>query len=125
MATGRVFKQQRSDRPPVEFTLSGDTVDEAGEYDGGSWSEDFRCLPELPGGALDDLARSVMVDDVTGEQRYNRASVVRFVAAALPEAGAKRLHELVRDKRRIVELDLLGDVMKYINEEFNERPTTP
>lgn len=114
---------RRTDR--YEFDLAGDVVDDRGEYTGEEWAEHFRCLPELPGSALDKLGKSVGVND-RGEQVYNRPSVIGFIEEAMPADEAARFLALVADRHRVVGLDTLAEVMKAINAYYNgPRPTTP
>lgn len=104
----------------LEFTDEGEVLDSGEE-----WSETFRCLPTASGGALDDLVSAVSVND-RGEVEFSRVSVLRFVRELLIPADVVRFEQMVRDKRRLIELDVLGAIMMDLAQEVTgQRPTGP
>lgn len=95
-----------------------------GEYeDGEPWEETFYGLTKAPGGVIDDIVRTQAVDD-RGNTVWDRVSILRFYDAILAdEDNTERFQQLVRDKRRIVELALLGRILFWYVEQVVERPT--
>lgn len=102
-----------------DFTLEG-----VGQLTQQPWSETFRCLPNAPGTALDDLARSVGTD-TKGQAVYNQVSLLRFFRAVMHPDDVDRFDELVSDKDRCVTIEALGDVLFWLGEVYTDRPTVP
>lgn len=100
------------------------TVDGIGQLDQQPWSESFRCLPDAPAAALDDLAASVGVDN-RGRMVWNQGSLLRFFRAVLHPDDEERFDALVNDKNRVLPLEALGDIMFWLGEVYTERPTEP
>lgn len=99
------------------FTLGG-----RGQLTGQQWEATFRCLWEAPAGALDDLSRSISVNDQL-EEVYDRVSVVRFFVGVLHPDDTKPFRDLVADKDKAVQLKELGDTMLWLSEVYTGRPT--
>lgn len=118
-----VFRTPRRDQR-YSFTLAGDRTDNDGEYTGEEWEESFTCLPTIPGSALEILSKAVGVN-AAGEQVYNRPSVIGFLRATLPPTDQARFDALVVDPHRTVELEVLAQVMRVINDKVVNRPSTP
>lgn len=104
-------------RPPRPFTLSG--VDAKGK----PWTETFAVMGELPQGVLDDLSQAISIKD--GQIRYSTRAVVGFLRGALVIDDEDRFELLLRDKRRLVRLEQLGDVMLWAVAQVTDRPTSP
>lgn len=126
---GKTYRTNRQARRQVPtFTVAGWYVDVTPEGEvvesEEEWEETFRCLPVAPGGALDDIAAAVSIDD-HGRMTFNKVSVLRFIRAVLVEADEPRFDAMVRDKRRMVELDVLGEIMIDLSEGYTNRPTGP
>lgn len=126
---GKTYRTNRQQRRQVPtFTIAGYYADVTPDGDvvesDEEWEETFRCLPVAPGGALDDIAAAVSIDD-HGRMTFNKVSVLRFIRAVLVEADEQRFDEVVRDKRRMVELDVLGEIMIDLSEGYTNRPTGP
>lgn len=102
-----------------EFTLQG-----VGQLSNEPWSETFRCLTKAPASALDDLARSIGMNE-RGEQVWNQVSLLRFFFTVLHPDDEERFDKLVRDKDRTVDIGQLGDVMLWLSSEYGDRPTQP
>ncbi len=125
-------KTYRSTAPTTQgptFTVAGQLlkVDDNGALivTDEEWSEEFRCLPTAPGGALDDLVAAVSVDD-RGEITFSRVSVLRFVREVLIPGEEQRFERMVRDKYRLLDLEVLGQIMMDLAEELTgRRPTGP
>lgn len=126
---GKTYRTNRQAKRQVPtFTIAGYYVDVTDDGDveetDEEWSETFRCLPVAPGGALDDIAAAVSIDD-QGRMTFNKVSVLRFIRAVLVEADEQRFDAVVRDKRRMVELEVLGEIMIDLSEGYTNRPTGP
>lgn len=110
------------------FTVAGVyvDVDKAGNVveSDEEWEEMFRCLPVAPGGTLDDLSSAVSVDE-HGNMTFSKVSVLRFIRSVIVEGDEHRFDQMVRDKRRMVELEILGEIMMDLSAEYTGRPTGP
>lgn len=125
-------KTYRSSAPTTQgptFTVEGHLlkVNDAGELTvtDETWSETFRCLPTAPGGALDDLVSAVSVDE-RGNIAFSRVSVLRFIREVLIPGDENRFEQMVRDKYKLLDLEVLGQIMMDLSEELTgRRPTGP
>lgn len=116
------FKQEPNTKPRdewVTFDISGTRLS-----NGETWSEDFTCLPEVPGGALDDLTASVGVD-AQGRMTFNKVSVLRFMRSVIVEEDEQKFDAMVHDKDKLVQLETLGDMMMRVAEAIVGRPIGP
>lgn len=100
------------------------SVDGVGQLDQQPWAETFRCLPDAPAAALDDLASSVGVD-TRGRMVWNQGSLLRFFRAVLHPDDEERFDALVLDKNRVLPLEALGEIMFWLGEVYTEFPTEP
>lgn len=112
-------------KEPITFTLAGET---------------FTALPEAPGAALNDLASGITLDE-KGYRVYSAPNLIAFVTAVLveeeevegedgtmervPTDDVERFLALMRDKRRVVPIDTLGEVVMWLAEEYGDRPSPP
>lgn len=126
---GKTYRSQPKSTKGPDFTVGGTlySISDDGELvdTGKEWSETFRCLPEAPGGALDDIAAAVSVNE-RGEIAFSRVSVLRFIRDVLVPADEQRFEQMVRDKHKLLDLDLLGAIMMDLSQELTgQRPTGP
>lgn len=119
MAARRTFtaKPPTPGRTGPEFDLEG-----VGQITGKEWSEHFTCVPTAPSGVLDDLASS-MGTDGRGNTVWNQVSLLAFFRGVLLDDDVVRFQALVHDKDRLVELDLLGEIMLWVADEVVGHPT--
>lgn len=111
------------------ITFDGQMLDDEGKPDVDpetgqprTFAESFRVLPELPGGVLDELMRSVSNVE-GGEVRYHRLSVIRFLDKVIVPADRERFAQLMDDPHRIVAVEALGAAVDYLTNEDTGRPT--
>lgn len=109
---------------PLQFVLDGQTLPTKARPESEPWEETFTVLPDLPPGALADLSAGATVNS-EGDVVWQRLSVLRFVRSVLIPEDEGRWDVLMRDKRRPVRLDVLGQVMFHITAEKSGRPTGP
>lgn len=126
---GKTYRSKAPKRKQVPtFTVEGPYIDVDAEGNvvesEEEWSETFRCLPEAPGATLDDLVSAVSVDD-EGNISFSRVSVLRFIRSVVVESDEQRWNEMVRDKRRLVDLDVLGEIMMDLAAGYTGRPIGP
>lgn len=124
MARHRTFGSTTTDpsaqpAEPVTFDLSG-----APPLSAEVWTETFTCVPVAPSGVLDDFVSVASVDE-RGNRVWNAPSLLRFLKGVLIDTDVVRLDKLVHDKKRIVPLDTLGELVLWLSEELLGRPTTP
>lgn len=95
------------DLSPIPFEI-------AGFYpDGSPWVEEFSALPAIPAVALDHLSRGVSTDE-DGNLVYNKLSVVRFIRMALLPDEERRFNAVIGDKRKLVRIEVLGEIMLWL-----------
>jgi hypothetical protein len=105
--------------------LTGDIIDGSGQVTGEEWKLALRCLPKLPGEALDKLTTSVYVD-AQGEQKYNAPSVLGFLRRVVVDDDLPALEALIADRHRVLDLNDYAGMMEWIvSETTEERPTPP
>lgn len=130
-ATVKVFTQTAPpDHPGFAFRLSGTTL--AGD----EWHEDFMSVPPftLPAGCYVDLAVGAEIAD--GEVRYRTQNVLRFIRSAIAEDEPKptgddqvavssrlRFDLLIRDPKRRVQTEMLGEVCMWLTEVLTTHPS--
>lgn len=103
------FKQFRGGRKieefePVMFELNDET---------------FKCYSAIPGAVLLEFVR-----DATDEENGNSASALyNFLESAMPDAEYKRLQELLKKPDVIIDIEMIGEIVSWLVEEFSDRPT--
>lgn len=123
----RTFGNTAPTREPVTFTLTGVYLrpdDAPDDYQPEVWEEAFTCVPVAPAGVLDDLAASVTTDG-KGNQIFNAPSLLNFMRGVLVDADVPRMEALAHDKRRLLELQTLGELVMWLSEQLLGRPSTP
>lgn len=126
---GKTYRSKAPTQKKVPtFTVEGNYIDvgDAGDVieTEEEWSETFRCLPTAPGAALDDLVSSVSINE-EGDISFSKVSVLRFIRSVLTESEEQRFNAMVRDKRKLVDLDVIGQIMMDLAEEYTGRPIGP
>ena len=77
----------------------------------------FRCLPDMPGGALADLV--IASSQALGVRVESAVGLIRD--ALVPEDEA-RWDDLIRSKDRIVTADTIADISEWLVEEYLGAP---
>lgn len=92
-----------------------------------TWQLDLEAVAVAPSGVLDDLARSVMIDEVTKKQIWNAVSLNRFMEGVLLDEHVAAFQELSRDKNRLLPIEVLGDTVMWLAGQLTDerRPTQP
>ncbi len=99
-------------REPVEFELQGRNL--KGEI---IEPVSFRCLEEVQGTVLTDMIKGLQAGEV-----FAAIEVTEFIRHCLPEDELKRFNALTGGKETVVQLNVLGDVMMYLVQEYSNRP---
>lgn len=114
----RRFSTKKTGAKPLRpFDLDG-----VGVMSGEEWSERFHCVPDIPPAAWDDLASSVGTDR-RGRQVYNHVSLLRFFNQVLVDDDVERFNDLMADKDKAVEIEVLGEIMEWLTEAESGVPT--
>lgn len=101
---------------PVTFEFMGHVANK-------EWRERFTLLDEPPAGVLDDLVRSMSIDQRGRIKTIAQASLVQFVRGCLVPEDEDRFDALVQDKVRVVTIEQLADLADWISELMFNRPT--
>lgn len=114
----RQFSTKKTGVKPLrKFDLSG-----TGVMSGKEWTERFHCVPDIPPAAWDDLSSSVGTDR-RGRQVYNHVSLLRFFNQVLVDEDVERFNDLMSDKDKAVEIEVLGEIMEWLTEAASGVPT--
>lgn len=127
------------DTPPVAFDITG-TFGPRSQHTG-EWTETFVLVPKMPPGALAMWQRVAAGKGKTTE--FKAGPVIAFLSTLLdndavelppdddhPEPrtitqSGNRLLRLADDTEKLVDLELLVDVMFWAVEELTDRPSGP
>lgn len=94
-----------SEFEPLTFELNG---------------SEFTCNPAIPGAALLNF-----VKDADGDSGGDSAKALfNFLKAAMPVDEYKRLDEVLNAPDVIIDIELIGEIVSWLVEEFSSRPTT-
>jgi hypothetical protein len=75
-------------------------------------------VPEMQGVALTD-----MVAALKENQMFVASQIVEFIGQCLIEEDVPRFRKLTHSKDVVIQLDLLGNIMTWLVEEYANRPT--
>ncbi len=103
MVRHKDFGSGNADVEPLTFDLHGET---------------FVCLPQVPGKFLLDLAKNSASEDA-GE---NAEIITKFFSQVLEDESFERFDALLEDKRRVVTMETLGEIVSWLMEEYSGRP---
>jgi hypothetical protein len=78
-------------------------------------SEEFRCVPRLPG--------AVLADFVSNSSRIGAAAILTLIREAIVPADEQRFAEVVRDKSFIVPVEVLDEIAAWLIRTYSNRPT--
>ena len=92
-----------ADYEPLGFELGG---------------EEFTCHPAIQGAVFLDF-----VENSSDDETSSAAALYDFLKAAMPEEEYERLQALLHSDDVIFEIDVIGEVVKYLVEEYSSRPT--
>lgn len=100
---------------PVTFDVDGVDTDQR------PWKESFEAVPAVPGAALLDFIADADSDD------GGRASqaLVDFLEGAIVEDDKERFRDLIRDPKRLIEIETLAQICEWLVEQYATRPTEP
>lgn len=105
------FKVQNVDElEPLSFDLGG---------------EEFTCYPAVQGKVILDIMKIASEGDEDTRGMMMAVSVLDFFEKVMPPEEYERLGKLMEDPKRIVELDVMSEIMSWLIEEYSGRPTEP
>jgi len=106
---------------PIEFAVRFHFAD-----DTGSEEEVFHALPRnaVPASATFTFASIWRINDA-GNSSTNLSGMLRYFQEVLPPEDYARFDAMIHDKRRIVTIAALWEVMTWLIREYGGRPTTP
>lgn len=94
-----------SDFEPLEFELNGDT---------------FNCLPAIQGSVLLEFVRDAGDDDGASSAK----ALYNFLNSAMEQEEYDRLQKVLHDPKVIIDIELIGEIVSWLVEEYSSRPTT-
>lgn len=109
MAARRTLKSFTSSKEktvaePIPFELEGET---------------FEAYGQVPGAVLLDFIAASSQEDSTG----TAGAIMGYLKSSMDKATFKRFDALTRDPEKIIELQVLADIVAYLIEERTNRPT--
>jgi len=91
------------DKEPISFKLH---------------EEDFECVKHIQGSVLLDL-----IAKSTSEEAGASAKVITdFFENVLLDESYKRFYKLVHDKKKIVHVETLSEIVSWLIEQYSDRP---
>jgi len=89
---------------PIPFELEGET---------------FEAYGQVPGAVLLDFIAASTAEDNSG----TAGAIQGYLKSSLPKDEYKRFDKLTRDPEKVIELQVLADIVAYLIEERSSRPT--
>ena len=83
--------------------------------------EEFFCVEEMQGLVILELVAASSSEDSGDSVR----SITQFFSAALEEESYKRFQALVKDKKKIVSAETLGEIVGWVMSQYGDRPESP
>lgn len=83
--------------------------------------EDFYCVDEIQGLVILELVAASSSEDSGDSVR----SITEFFSAALEDESYKRFQKLVKDKKKIVSAETLGEIVGWVMSQYGDRPESP
>jgi len=109
MAARRTLKSFTSSKEkavvePIQFELEGET---------------FEAYGQVPGAVLLDFIAASSQEDSTG----TAGAIIGYLKSSMDKENFRRFDKLTRDPEKIIELQVLADIVAYLIEERTNRPT--
>lgn len=125
MPAARVFTVPAQQvEAPIEFTIDGVYPDDGLEDAGQPWSVTFKVPRHVPMGVMFDLSSLVAQED--GRLVYSMEAIRTFLDNVLATtADVSAWHGLLHDRRRLVPIETLGEIVQWLASELSGRPTGP
>lgn len=95
-----------SEFEPLNFELNG---------------HEFSCYPAIQGSVLLEFVRDAAAADSGGGD--SAKALYNFLSSAMPEAEYNKLQDVLHDKETIIEVELIGEIVSWLVEEYSARPT--
>lgn len=89
---------------PIPFELEG---------------ENFEAYGQVPGAVLLDFIAASTQEDSTG----TAAAILGYLKSSMNKETFKRFDKLTRDPEKVIQLQVLADIVSYLIEERTSRPT--
>lgn len=109
----KTFVAREAAHQPLTFDIEG--VDTKKK----KWIESFSAIPEVPGAEILDFIADADSDD------GGRAAqaLIDFLEGVIIEEDRERFAKLIRDKQRIIEMELIAQICEWLVSEYTDRPT--
>lgn len=109
MAARRTVKSFTSSKEkavvePIEFELEGET---------------FEAYGQVPGAVLLEFIAASSSEDSTG----TAGAILAYLKSSMNRENFKRFDKLIRDPEKVIQLQVLADIVAYLVEERSSRPT--
>jgi hypothetical protein len=89
---------------PIPFELEGET---------------FEAYGQVPGAVLLDFIAASQQEDNSG----TAGAILGYLKSSMDKDNFKRFDALTRDPEKVIELQVLADIVGYLIEERSSRPT--
>jgi hypothetical protein len=83
--------------------------------------EEFSCVPQIQGVVLLELVASSSSEDNIDSVR----AITNFFKDVLEDESYKRFSKLIRDKKKIVSAETLGEIVGWVVSQYGARPESP
>lgn len=119
---GKQFRTRRSTAETIEFEVIFEEVvpneDNPEEVKTEERTEAFHAVPECPGKWLMEIGASMAGKD--GERAH---AINNFLNRVIVKDEQEHWNEVLQDTTHIIDIDLLGDIVNWLMEEYGDRPT--
>lgn len=89
---------------PIQFELEGET---------------FEAYGQVPGAVLLDFIAESSREDSVG----SAGAILGYLKSSMNKENYKRFDKLTRDPEKVIQLQVLADIVSYLVEERTNRPT--
>lgn len=82
------------------------------------YDEEFTCVPEVQGQVMLNL----VIESNSGEADATAKVIFSFFQKVLEDESYTRFEELLNDKKRVVTVETLSEIVAWLIEEYSSRP---
>lgn len=81
---------------------------------------EFTCHAAVPGAVLLEFVK----DAASGDGAASAKALYNFLESAMDEGEYARLQNILRDPNIIIDIEVIGEIVSWLVEEYSDRPTT-
>lgn len=82
--------------------------------------EEFTCQRAIPGAVLLEFVK----DAAGGDGASSAKALYNFLEASMSAEEYARLDKILKDPEVIIDIEVIGEIVSWLVEEYSDRPTT-